>query len=87
MSMGKGKQLKKSLRQSRRAFPFQLGLGAITSLATWGLRRLLGFPSWLAVAVIVFACFGAFIDGLNIIYCRLGLRRLEKLEQPDLGGT
>jgi hypothetical protein len=78
MSMGKGRRFKKDLRRSRRAFPFEVGFAAVVCLATWGLRRLLGFPGWVAIVVTVLASFGAVMDGVNIIYCRLGLRRLQK---------
>jgi hypothetical protein len=77
--MGKGKQLRKALRRSRRAFPFEVGFAGLASLAAWALHTFVGLPSWIAVVIVVFGSFGAVGDGLNIIYCRLGLRRLDRL--------
>jgi hypothetical protein len=83
MSMGKRRRLEKDLRQSRRRFPFEVGFAAVVWLVVWVLHELVGLPLWIAGLFVGLASFGAVGDGMNIIYCRRGIRRLRGLEHDS----
>ena len=83
--MRKRKTLEKALRQSQRTFPLMVGFAVVGCGALYLLHIAVRLPAWIALVLSGFAVFGAIGDGLNIIYCRRGLRRLDALARSEDG--
>ncbi|MFW6154290.1 MAG: hypothetical protein ACOC95_03645 [Planctomycetota bacterium] len=62
-------------RQSLTSIRFYAVMLLVTSLALWGLSRIIHVPRWLAIIVIGVTAFSCICEATNVLYLNAQLRR------------